>query len=67
MVIRTKDGRIINFVVWDEPEDESIGVVQCLNCGLGITLHKGSATEIATDIVTFSLEHPCVQTVQNKN
>ena len=67
MVIRTKNGRIINIVVWDEPEDESIGMVQCLNCGLGIPLHKGSATEIAIDIVKFSLEHPCVQTVQTNN
>ena len=64
MVIRTKDGRIIHFVVWEEPEDESIGVVQCQNCGFGVPLRKGSATEIAIDIVTFSLEHPCVQTVQ---
>jgi len=62
MVIRTKDGRVIHIVVWDEPEDEGMGVVQCLNCGLGVALRKGSATEIASDIVTFSLEHPCVQT-----
>ena len=61
MVIRTKDGKLIHIVVWDEPEDGSMGVVQCLNCGLGVTLRKGSATEIAGDIVTFSLEHPCVQ------
>ena len=62
MVIRTKDGRVIHFEVWDEPEDESIGVVECLNCGFGVVLRKGSATEIASDIVKFSLGHPCGQT-----
>jgi hypothetical protein len=62
MVIRTKDGRLIYIVVWDEPEDEGMGIVQCLNCGLGVTLCKGSATEIAIDIVKFCLDHPCVQT-----
>ncbi len=64
MVIKTKDGRIIHFVVWEEPQEESIGMVQCENCGFGMPLHKGTATEIAIDIVTFSREHPCVQRVQ---
>jgi len=62
MVIRTKDGRVIHFEVWDEPEDESIGIVQCLSCGFGVVLRMGSATEIASDIVKFSLGHPCAQT-----
>ena len=64
-VIKTKDGRIIHIAVWDEPEYEGIGVVQCLSCGLGVTLRKGAATEIASDIVSFSLGHPCVQPSQS--
>lgn len=60
-VIRTKDGSVIHIAVWDEPEDEGIVVVQCLNCGLRVDLRKRTATEIANDIVTFSLGHPCVQ------
>ena len=64
-VIKTKDGRIIHIAFWDKPEDEGIGVVQCLNCGLGVALHKGSGTEIVSNIVTFSLGHPCVHTSQS--
>ena len=64
-VIKTKDGRIIHIAFWDKPEDEGIGVVQCLSCGLGVGLHLGPANEIVSDIVKFSLGHPCIQTGQS--
>ena len=59
--IGTNDGRVVQSIIWDEPEDGVIGVIQCLSCGLGVALHEGSATEIASDILTFSTGHPCVQ------
>jgi hypothetical protein len=60
-----KDGRVIHIAVWDEPEGEGIGAVQCLSCGLGIGLHNGPAPKIVSEIVTFSLGHPCVLTGQS--
>jgi hypothetical protein len=59
--IGTRDGRVVQSIIWEEPEAGVIGVVQCLSCGLGAPIRNGSATEIASDILAFSTGHPCVQ------
>ena len=59
--VGTKEGKVIHTIILNEPEDEVIGVAECITCGLRVALHGKDATEIAKEVQVFIKGHPCVQ------